>query len=67
MLVNLAPRRRERVLRLAAHAPELRDRLASFIDDPRVKRDARERVLEERLLTRGAWRSRRRRRKRARG
>ncbi len=50
MLANLQPARRERVLQLAAYDPDLRTRLLSFIDDPRVQRDAREQAMEETLI-----------------
>jgi len=49
MLAIIRPQRRERVLQLAAYDPDMRARLLSFLDDPRLKRDARERALEVKL------------------
>jgi hypothetical protein len=52
VLVNLRPERRESALRLAAHDPLLRRRLASLVEDPRVKRDVAERQAHARLARR---------------
>jgi hypothetical protein len=65
MLVNLRPERRERTLGLAAAAPDVAKRLLALIDDPRVIRDARERVLEDKLLARPSRQGRKRSRPKA--
>jgi hypothetical protein len=52
VLVNLRPERRERTLQLAAYDLRLQRRLASLIDNPRVKRDAAERDIEGQLARR---------------
>jgi hypothetical protein len=46
ILVNLRRERRERALQLAAHDPALVERLISYLDDPRAKREADERAAE---------------------
>jgi hypothetical protein len=51
MLGHLRPGGRQRVLQLAAHDPAIKERLLSFLDDPRLQRDARERALEEKLIS----------------
>jgi hypothetical protein len=51
MLVHLRPGSRQSVLQLAAHDPGTKERLLSFLDDPRLRRDARERALEEKLIS----------------
>ena len=65
MLVNLRPERRARALALAVAAPDVAKRLLALIDDPRVIRDARERVLEDELLARPSREGRRRKRSEA--
>jgi hypothetical protein len=49
VLVTVRPERRARCLELAAHDPELQRRLSSFIENPRVKREAAERAIEATL------------------
>ncbi|MGH9463404.1 MAG: hypothetical protein ACRD1X_19550 [Vicinamibacteria bacterium] len=66
ILANLRPDRRERALRLAAHDPALVERLISFIDDPRARREASERAAEPRRITRKNGRRRSKRAKRPR-
>jgi hypothetical protein len=63
ILANLRRERRERAIRLAAHDPALIERLVSFLDDPRAKREAREQASESRPIKRE---TRRRRSKRPR-
>jgi hypothetical protein len=50
MLVNLRRDTRETVLGLAVHMPDIKARLLSYIDDPRVRRDAAERIAETAML-----------------
>jgi hypothetical protein len=52
ILANLRRERRKRAIQLATHDPALVERLLSFLDDPRAKREARERAAESRSVAR---------------
>jgi len=52
ILVHPAPRRRGGVLELAAHVPEVLERLKALLEDPRAKREARDRLVEEKRIKR---------------